>query len=68
MFRIEFDRIIPYEIIAKNFNFISIWLLNEKQFYFKPVIIFYFSLQLCALFCLAQSIGRISPNEEIATD
>ena len=69
MFSIEFDRVIPHEISAKNNSSVFYFSIDTKDSFDVPaVIVFFFFLRIFWLFCLPQSIGRISPDEEIATD
>ena len=69
MLSIEIDRVIHHETIAKNNSFVFNFRIDSKDNFTEPaVIIFSFFLRALGLFCLPQSIGRISPNEEIATD
>ena len=69
VFSVEFDRVIPHEIFAKNNSSVFLFSIDIKDSFDVPaVMVFSFFLQLFGLFCLPQSIGRISPNEEIATD
>ena len=71
MLSIEIDRVIPHETIAKTIHSYSSSVLIQKIISLNAepaVIIFSFFLRAFGLFCLPQSIGRISPNEEIATD
>ena len=69
VFSIEFDRVIPHEISAKNNSSVFHFSIDTKDSFDVPaVIVFFFFLRIFWLFCLPQSIGRISPDEEIATD